>query len=181
MKILLFEDDEGIAFLTKEELEKNEGYQVDVAHRGKEGLEKARAENYDVFLLDQMMPDYTGLEVFQELQKIKNNVVLALVVTGSGDERIAVQALKMGVSDYVVKSLDMQHLKTLPLVIEKAVEQRRLITEKDRLTNEWKSMNEELKVKLKMLETFEKVSMDREKRILELKEEINRLKEAAKK
>lgn len=181
MKILLFEDDEGVALLTKEALEKVANhFSVDIVHRGKEGLERAKNEKYDFFILDQVMPDYTGLEVFAELKKMKNNSVLAIIVTGSGDEKIAVQALKMGIADYIVKSADMQYLSTLPLVIEKAAEQRRMFLEREELSEKLKAKNEELETRLKMLETFEKITLDREKKILELKEEIKQLQQSVK-
>ncbi|OGQ04096.1 MAG: hypothetical protein A2W61_07110 [Deltaproteobacteria bacterium RIFCSPLOWO2_01_44_7] len=173
MKILLFEDDEGVGLLTKEALEK-EGFQVDVAQRGNQGLEKARKQQYDFFLLDQMMPDISGLAVFEELKKIKPSCV-AIMVTGSGDEKIAVAAMKMGVQDYIVKSADMQYLNTLPLVIQKAVEQKFLAMEKERLLKELQQKNEELSAKLKMLKTFEQTTLDRERKILELKAEIKKL------
>lgn len=174
MKLLLFEDDAGVALLTKEALEKR-GFQVEIAHGGREGLEKAQAKKYEVVILDQLMPDLTGLQVFEQLRKT-NPQAVAVMVTGSGDEEIAVKAMKMGVADYIVKSPDMAYLKTLPIVLEKAVEQKKLALEKERLAKELAARNQELAIKLKTLETFEKVTMDREKRILELKEEIKKLK-----
>lgn len=182
MKILLLEDDEGIALLTKEALEK-EGFDVDVACNGAEGFKKARDQKYDIYILDQLLPDGTGLEVFEKLKAILPHIV-AVMITGSGDEHIAVAAMKMGVSDYIVKAADMGYLATLPLVIKKALEQRFSTFERERLTEELakrnkelKERNEELAAKLKMLQTFEKTTVDREKRISELKEEIRRLRE----
>lgn len=62
MNILLFEDDEGIALLTKEALEK-ENFQVELAYSGGEGIPKAKAMHYDLVLLDLQTPDQSrGME-----------------------------------------------------------------------------------------------------------------------
>ena len=181
MNILLFEDDEGVAFLTRDVLAK-EKFEVSIASRGKPGIEMFKNRKYDVVILDQIMPDLSGLEVFKKIQAVSHDIV-AVMVTGSGDEQIAVRAMKMGVVDYIVKSVDMNYLKTLPLVIRKAVEQKGLLLEKEQLRRELEEANKELKlrnralaIKLKMLESFEKTTLDRERRILELKNEIRELK-----
>lgn len=182
MRILLFEDDEGTALLTKEFLER-ENFEMDVAFNGAEGIDKAKSVHYDIILLDLNMPDLNGLEIFEELKR-NNPHTVAVVITGSGDEGYAVRAMKNGAADYIVKSPDMSYLETLPTVIRKVLEQKWIALERDRLTKELQTTNEELKAKneelgarLKMLKAFEKMTLDREKRILDLKEEIKKLKE----
>ncbi|MBI2336705.1 MAG: response regulator [Deltaproteobacteria bacterium] len=135
-RILLFEDDPGMALLTKEALEKSH-YAVDTAPDGTQGLKLFSKNSYDVVLLDLEMPDMTGLEVFRLLQGLSPKV-LGIMVTGSGDEHSAVEALKSGVADYIVKAPDSAHLATLPTVIERALEHEALKDEQQRLQEQLK-------------------------------------------
>ena len=69
MKILLAEDDLNIIKITQTILEKMGDHHVDTAHDGKEALDKALAGNYDLIILDGMMPVYPGIEVCKLYQK----------------------------------------------------------------------------------------------------------------
>lgn len=66
-QILFVEDDAAIAEMYARILQKN-GYSVEFAYDGREGLQKAKAKHYDMILLDIMMPEVTGLEVLEELR-----------------------------------------------------------------------------------------------------------------
>lgn len=136
-RILIFEDDPGQALLMKEALEK-EQYLVDTAPDGATGLELFSKSSYDLVLLDLMMPDMTGIEVFKKLKE-RSPDVLGIMVTGSGDEHSAVEALRLGVSDYIVKSPNGAHLATLPVVIEHALEHEELKRSQERLKEELKA------------------------------------------
>ncbi|MBI4003534.1 MAG: response regulator, partial [Candidatus Omnitrophica bacterium] len=100
--VLLFEDDEGQALLTREALEK-EACVVDVCRTGREGLDQLFGKDYDVYLIDMQLPDIRGIEVLRRLKTIKPNAV-SIIVTGHGDEAAAVEAMKLGADDYLVKS-----------------------------------------------------------------------------
>ena len=134
VSVLLFEDDEGQALLTREALEK-ESYTVEVCRTGREGLERLLATAYDVYLIDMQLPDIRGVEVLRRLKTVKPSAV-AIIVTGHGDEAAAVEAMKLGADDYIVKSPYMGHLAALPLVIREGLERRQLKSEREQLQTE---------------------------------------------
>jgi signal transduction histidine kinase len=128
--ILLMEDDPGLARLFEKRLER-EGYRVDIARDGAEGLAMYDAGAYDLIVLDQVMPVYTGLEVIRILSE-RGPLPPMIMVTGTGSEQIAVEAMKLGAGDYIVKDVDGGYFDLLPTVIEQALQQRRLVEEKER-------------------------------------------------
>jgi signal transduction histidine kinase len=92
---------------------------------GAEGLTVYEGGAYDVLAVDLHMPVYNGLEVIRRLTE-RGPLPPLLMVTGTGDEKTAVEALKMGVGDYVVKDVDGHYLELLPTVIEQVLRQHRL-------------------------------------------------------
>jgi len=128
------EDNPGLARLLQRRLSRH-GYQVDLARDGAEGLAKLDTGENDVLILDQMMPVYTGLQVIQILAQ-RGPVPPTVMVTGTGSEQIAVEALKLGALDYVVKDVDGGYLELLPAVIEQALWRHQLAEERDRLAAE---------------------------------------------
>ena len=134
IEVLLFEDDEGQALLTKEALEP-EGFAVEVCRTGQEGLSRLLAKDHQVYLIDIKLPDLSGVDVLRRLNAIKPGAV-AIVVTGHGDELAAVEAMKLGACDYVVKSPSMGHLAALPVVIREGLKRRRLKGEREQLQTE---------------------------------------------
>jgi diguanylate cyclase (GGDEF)-like protein len=134
LRVLLFEDDEGHAILTREALEQ-QGYAVDVAHRAREGLDRLLNTTYALYLIDVKLPDLTGVEVLRRIMTLQPGAV-AIIVSGHGDESAAVEAMKLGAHDYVVKSPHMEHLAALPLVMREALDRRRLKVEREELQTE---------------------------------------------
>ena len=134
ISVLLFEDDEGQALLTKEALER-EGCAVEVCVTGRDGLERLSAKDYQVVLIDMKLPDIHGTEILRRINTIRPGSV-CIIVTGHGDEAIAVEAMKLGASDYIVKSPYMGHLSALPLVMREALERRHLKEERQELQTE---------------------------------------------
>ncbi|MDY0405672.1 response regulator transcription factor [Virgibacillus sp. 179-BFC.A HS] len=100
VKVLVVDDEERIRRLLKMYLER-EDYIVDEADNGKDALESALAQDYDVILLDLMMPEMDGIEVCQELRKVKSTPVIML--TAKGEESNRVQGFEVGADDYIVK------------------------------------------------------------------------------
>ena len=129
-RVLLMEDDEGLARLLERKL-KGSGYRVDVARDGEEGLAKASEVQYDIVAVDHHMPVYDGLEVIRILGET-GHMPPTIMVTGTGNEQIAVEAMKMGARDYVVKDPDGGYLGLVPSIIERVLEQERLIGENRR-------------------------------------------------
>jgi len=134
ISVLLFEDDEGQALLTKEALEK-EGFLVDVAYTGRAGLDRLLTKDYSAHLIDRQLPDIPGIEVLRRIATIKPKAI-SIIVTGHGDEQAAVEAMKLGASDYVIKSPYMGHLAALPVVIRESLERRQLKHDREELQTE---------------------------------------------
>lgn len=99
-KILIVDDEARIRRLIRMYLEREE-YTIDEAENGTEALELALKNNYDVILLDIMMPEMDGIEVCQELRLEKDTPVIML--TAKGEEANRVQGFETGADDYIVK------------------------------------------------------------------------------
>ena len=108
MRILLVEDDVAIAQSLKEGLE-DEAYAVDVAHDGDEGYRTAPADDYDVIILDVMLPEMNGYEVCRALRKDGNQTPI-LMLTARDAERDIVEGLDVGADDYLAKPFSFEVL-----------------------------------------------------------------------
>ena len=104
---------------------------VETVTHARDALTKLKTVAYDVLLLDNRMPDLSGIEVLKELQA-EGLRIPVVMVAGAGDEDSAVQAFKLGVADYLIKRDG--YLAKLPSTIENVLAQRRLADEKDGLT-----------------------------------------------
>ncbi|GAA0347114.1 DNA-binding response regulator ResD [Bacillus carboniphilus] len=98
--VLIVDDEERIRRLLKMYLEREE-FQIEEASDGVEALEKALETDYDVILLDLMMPEMDGLEVCRRLREKKSTPIIML--TAKGEEANRVQGFEMGTDDYIVK------------------------------------------------------------------------------
>jgi len=108
MRLLLVEDDKKIALFIKKGL-KEEGFAVDHAEDGEDGLHLASNEPYDLAIIDLMLPSLDGLSLIKELRKSKKNMpVLILSAKRSVDERV--DGLKTGGDDYLVKPFAFSEL-----------------------------------------------------------------------
>src|SRR5579859_4126005 len=132
IRILCMEDDPGTARLFQKKLE-SLGYAVDVAENGQAGLAMYDAAPYDVVTVDQHMPIYDGLQVIEFLAQ-RDPLPPTIMITGGGDENLAVEAMKLGAGDYLVKDVNNGYLDLVPVVIEQLLEQRRLIRERQQAT-----------------------------------------------
>lgn len=101
MKLLVVEDDRAIVEALKEGLE-DERYAVDVAYDGDEGYRSASADEYDLIILDVMMPEMNGYEVCKRLREDGNHTPI-LMLTAKGEERDIVEGLDTGADDYLAK------------------------------------------------------------------------------
>ncbi len=101
MRVLLIEDDVTIARLLKEGLE-DESYAVDVVNDGSEGYRTAVADDYDVIILDIMLPEMNGYEVCRALRNDGNKTPI-LMLTARDAERDIVEGLDTGADDYLAK------------------------------------------------------------------------------
>lgn len=182
-RILLVEDDPGVAFLTQERLQE-EGFVVDVAYNGAEGLQRVNENHYDAILLDHRLPDMMGIELMKEIKR-RGVDAPQIIVTGAGDERIAVKAMKSGAYDYVVKTVDLSYLVALPITISMSLERYNLAKEKEGLQRKLKAYAELLERKVEertrqLLELNESLEQRVRERTQELKETQAQLIQAGK-
>lgn len=101
MKLLVIEDDHAISDALREGLE-DESYAVDVAYDGQEGYLSASADEYDVIILDVMMPEMDGYEVCRRL-RAEGNTTPILMLTAKDQPRDIVAGLDGGADDYLAK------------------------------------------------------------------------------
>ncbi|WP_126427386.1 response regulator transcription factor [Brevibacillus marinus] len=99
-RILVVDDEERIRRLLRMYLER-ENYQIDEAERGEQAYEMAIATDYDVILLDLMLPGMDGIEVCQKIREQKATPIIML--TAKGEEANRVHGFEVGADDYVVK------------------------------------------------------------------------------
>jgi len=142
VRILYMEDDTGLARLFQKRL-RNAGYTVDIAHDGGEGLTKFAEGSYDLLALDQNMPVHDGLEVIRILAS-QGSLPPTIMVTGAGNEQTAIQAMKLGARDYIVKDVDLGYLDLLPTVIEQVLQQQHTIEEKQQAQQALREYSEKL-------------------------------------
>ncbi|MBN1991437.1 MAG: response regulator [Anaerolineae bacterium] len=139
IRILYMEDDVGLARLLQKKLERA-GYIVDLAHDGVKGLAMYQAGRYDVVAVDQKMPGHDGLEVIRMLAA-SGPLPPTIMITGTGNERIAIEAMKLGAGDYIVKDVEGGYFDLLPSVIEQVLAQQRLIQEKQQVVEALEQAN----------------------------------------
>ena len=107
-KILIIEDEEDLVKGLKLNLS-DEGYEVDFALNGVEGLQKAMQGTSDLIILDIMMPEMDGLEVCRELRQ-KNIDIPVIMLTAKGEEIDKVVGLEIGADDYITKPFSVREL-----------------------------------------------------------------------
>lgn len=105
--ILIVEDEENIASFVKMELV-HEGYEADISHDGKEGLDKALNGKYDLIILDLMLPSLNGIEICRRIRKVKNVPIIMLTSRDSVMDKVS--GFQMGADDYIVKPFAIEEL-----------------------------------------------------------------------
>ena len=106
-RILIVEDEEKIARFVELEL-KHEGYEVGKALDGRTGLDMAMAEDFDLILLDIMLPQLNGLEVLRRLRQTKQTPVIMLTARDAVMDKVA--GLDTGADDYITKPFAIEEL-----------------------------------------------------------------------
>lgn len=108
MRILIVEDEHKIANSIKKGLEQ-EGYAVDVAYDGNYGYDLSSTEDYDVIVLDLMLPGLSGIEICRKLRS-QNIHTPILILTAKGQIHERVEGLNAGADDYLVKPFSFVEL-----------------------------------------------------------------------
>lgn len=108
MRILVVEDEKGIANFLRDGL-KEEGFAVDIANDGKKGLEMFNGNEYDIILLDWMVPGLSGIEVCRQIRK-KNQSLPIIFLTAKDTVQDTVFGLEAGANDYIKKPFAFEEL-----------------------------------------------------------------------
>ena len=119
--ILIIEDEKNLSFFIKTSLEK-EGFTTSVAHNLASAREYIENHFPDLLLLDLNLPDGNGLDLYQEMKK-NDQTIPCIVITAHGSIPSAIDAMKMGVDDYISKPFD---LKEILIIIKKLLEKNHL-------------------------------------------------------
>jgi DNA-binding response OmpR family regulator len=106
-KVLIIEDEENLAKFVELELQ-HEGFETRIEDNGRSGLDEALAEDYDVILLDLMLPELNGLEVARRLREQKTTPLLMMTARDSVIDRVS--GLDYGADDYIVKPFAIEEL-----------------------------------------------------------------------
>jgi len=106
-KILIVEDEIAIAELEKDYLELS-GFEVEVSNDGKTGLHKALTEDYDLYILDLMLPGIDGFEICREIRSEKNTPII--MVSAKKDDIDKIRGLGLGADDYMTKPFSPSEL-----------------------------------------------------------------------
>ena len=109
MRILVVEDEHKIANSIKKGLEQ-ETYAVDVAYGGEEGFDLASSEEYDIIILDLMLPGLDGLTICKKLRREENIHTPILILTAKGEVEDKVKGLNSGADDYLPKPFAFSEL-----------------------------------------------------------------------
>lgn len=146
------EDDATAALLFRRRLERD-GYIVDIAGDGEAGLSLSAERDYDLIALDYNMPKLDGISVLRALAG-KPNVPPVIMITAQNDTETAVEAMRLGAYDYLVKGANSAYLLLLPGVVERALQKRRLELEQQRTIAELHIQNRNLALLSKVAQVF---------------------------
>ena len=146
MKMLLVDDNMEHRVLIRKNLRRGiKQFDIEEAESGTDCLDKIAHSTFDLILLDYSLPDISGLELLALLRKQHVRVPI-IMVTGQGNEQVVKEAIRLGASDYVVKTMDFpEHLVT---VVERTLAQQDLRIQLDRSKKELLRRNEDLSILL---------------------------------
>ena len=169
-KILIVEDDASFAGLVKEKLSKIPSVkEIDIINSGVEFFKQFMSKDYSMVILDYFLSDIDGLQILIEMKE-KNFDLPVVMLTGRGDESVAVDSYRQGVIDYIIK--DFENIDTLPDRIVKDFELYKKRTEKDLELQKLRNEKKELEDYIAELAENSKTIIKDDKKI---KEEIRKL------
>ena len=129
--ILIADDDESLRRIIEYNLS-NKGYRIFLADDGEEALNIFKSEDVDIVITDIKMEKVDGLELLEEIKRLKSNA-LVIMITAHGSIETAVRAMKLGAYDYITKPFDRDELQ---IMVEKALSLQSLMSENIRLRQE---------------------------------------------
>src|SRR6266480_819043 len=125
MSNILIIDDEKAIRKTLSEILSYEGYKIDEAADGEEGLKKLREKEFDVVLCDIKMPKIDGIEFWEKSKDINGDTPI-IIISGHGNIETAVEAVKKGAFDYISKPPDLNRLL---ITLRNAMDKNTLVAE----------------------------------------------------
>jgi DNA-binding NtrC family response regulator len=157
MPSILIIDDEKSIRKTLNEILSFEGYKIDEAADGEEGLKKFKEKNYDLILCDIKMPKLDGIEFLEKAKEINDEVPI-IIISGHGNIETAVEAVKKGAYDYISKPPDLNRML---ITLRNAMEKTTLVAEakvlKRRISKVQEIVGESPPVK-KIKDTIDKIA-----------------------
>ncbi|WP_413167196.1 sensor histidine kinase [Capilliphycus salinus ALCB114379] len=153
IKVLLVEDNPGDAFLIQESLKKRHkmNFKVTVVERLTDAFSCLEQNRFDIILLDLFLPDSQGLDTFTDILSKANHLPI-VVLTGLNDEKMAIQAVRLGAQDYLKKELAIGELLIYSLCY--AIERKRTQEELEQQKIQLEITNAELEKRTKQLESL---------------------------
>lgn len=151
-RILIIEDEKNLARFVELEL-KHEGYDTQVELNGRTGLQAALDENFDVILLDLMLPELNGMEVARRLREKKNTPIIMMTARDSVIDRVS--GFDHGADDYIVK----------PFAIEELLARIRALLRRIQIENDQQKSN-------KKSVNFKDLTIEKESRIVRRGDEV---------
>ena len=139
MNVLILEDDVGLAELLSERLEEL-GFSTESAGLGRDAISVIQQRQFSLVILDYNLPDMTGEQIWKKIKESVPYPPACIVATGEGDENIAVEMMKAGVRDYLVK--DIEFLEKIPVVVQRVAREvdneKQLLAAQKKLSNTYK-------------------------------------------
>ncbi len=127
-KVLIIDDEKLVRWSLQQKLSK-EGYEVESAPTGEEGLNLIRDDGYDLVLLDLRLPGMDGVQVLQEIKKLEREIGVVMLTADTGLAQ-AVECVRLGAHNYLTKPFEFDHVK---VALEKAREETKLRREVTRI------------------------------------------------
>lgn len=147
---ILIADDESAITEALSDLLQMEGYTTSVARNGKQALDLIGKEQFELMLVDLMLPDVTGLEILEEIKK-QGLSTEVIIITGKGTIDTAVEAMKAGAYDYLTKPVEPNRLRS---IVPRALEHQNL-----------RKTNKQLQKTIEKLSGFEDMIGEHEKMV----------------
>ncbi|PGZ89014.1 response regulator transcription factor [Bacillus sp. AFS029533] len=158
-KILIIEDDQSIALLQRDYLEIND-FEVEIESNGKSGLQKALSKEYDLIILDLMLPELNGFEICKKIRESKD--IPILIVSAKTEDIDKIRGFGLGADDFIVKPFSPSEL---------IARVKAHLSRYQRLANKGQMNEEELQVRgLTIQKDSRKVLVNGEEKIFTTKE-----------
>ncbi len=139
-KILIIDDEEVILTILNELLTR-EGYEVDMARSGEEGIEIFRQDSFNLAIIDKNLEGRSGIDILKTVKEI-NPTVEAMIMTGYASLDSAIESIRLGAYDYILKPFES--LSGIAERVKRALEKQRMARGKIRLLEELRASHEEL-------------------------------------